>query len=78
MNACENLVIITEADLISGFIVVQARHGGVFTRRQVDQWLENQDHWSGSLNPIRCESYKTRKETAKESRHAWVFIAPVA
>ena len=44
MNAYENLVIITEADLISGFIVVQARHGGVFTRSQVDQWLENQDH----------------------------------
>ena len=49
MDACENLVAITEADLLSCFIVVQDRNSEVCTPIELDPSLEVKDEVSGSL-----------------------------
>ena len=66
MDACENLVVITEADLLSCFIVVQDRNSEVCTPIELDPSLEDQRLGIGKTEPysLRTSSLRERESYA--------------
>ena len=61
MDACENLVAITEADLLSCFIVVQDRNSEVCTPIELDRSLEDQRLGIGKTEPYSLRTSSLRE-----------------